>query len=178
MPVSGGGFQQSYNGQASVEHDSRLIIHHHLTQHVNDKLEIVPTLQYFDKHSALKPEDMLADTGYMSEANIEACDKAGITPYISLNKEKHNQSLEERFKPADPLPDNPTALEKMRHRLQTQEGKAIYALRKSTVETVFGVIKHVIGFRQLLLRGVQKAKGEWSLVCLAYNLKRMHTIRG
>ena len=65
----------------------------------------------------------------------------------------------------------------MRHRLQTKEGKAIYALRKSTVETVFGIIKHVIGFRQLLLRGLQKTKGEWSLVCLAYNLKRMHTLR-
>ena len=178
MPVSGGGFQQSYNGQASVEHDSRLIIHHHLTQHANDKQEIVPTLQYFQKHPDLKPLDLLADAGYMSETNIEACEKANITPLISLNKEKHNQPLNERFKPVDPLPENPTALQKMRHQLQTKEGKALYALRKSTIETVFGVIKHVIGFRQLSLRGVQKAKGEWSLVCLAYNLKRMHTIRG
>lgn len=177
MLVSGGGFQQSYNAQASVEHDSRLIVHQHLTQHVADKQEIVPTLQYFDKHIELRPEELLADAGYMSEANVEACEKANITPYISLRKERHNQTLQERSEPADPLPENPTALQKMRHRLQTKEGKAIYALRKSTIETVFGVIKHVIGFRQLLLRGLQKAKGEWSLVCLAYNLKRMHTIR-
>lgn len=177
MLVSTGGFQQSYNAQASVEHDSRLIVHQHLTQHAVDKQEIVPTLQFFDEHTDLKPKVLLADAGYMSEANVEACDKANITPYISLRKEKHNQTLHERFKPSDPLPENPTALEKMRHRLQTKEGKAIYALRKSTVETVFGIIKHVIGFRQLLLRGLQKTKGEWSLVCLAYNLKRMHTLR-
>jgi len=178
MPVSGGGFQQSYNGQASVEHDSRLIVHHHLTQNVNDKQEIEPTLEYYEKHRELKPKGMLADTGYMSEDNVEACEKAGITPYISLKKEKHNLPLEERFKPEDPLPENPTALQKMTHRLQSKEGKAVYALRKSTIETIFGVIKHVMGFRQLSLRGVQKAKGEWSLVCLAYNLKRMHRIRG
>jgi transposase len=177
MLVSTGGFQQSYNAQASVEHDSRLIVHQHLTQHAVDKQEIVPTLQFFDEHTDLKPKVLLADAGYMSEANVEACDKANITPYISLRKEKHNQTLHERFKPSDPLSENPTALEKMRHRLQTKEGKAIYALRKSTVETVFGIIKHVIGFRQLLLRGLQKTKGEWSLVCLAYNLKRMHTLR-
>ncbi len=177
MLVSTGGFQQSYNAQASVEHDSRLIVHQHLTQHAVDKQEIVPTLQFFDEHTDLKPKVLLADAGYMSEANVEACDKANITPYISLRKEKHNQTLHERFKSSDPFPENPTALEKMRHRLQTKEGKAIYALRKSTVETVFGIIKHVIGFRQLLLRGLQKTKGEWSLVCLAYNLKRMHTLR-
>jgi transposase len=177
MLVSTGGFQQSYNAQASVEHDSRLIVHQHLTNHPVDKQEIVPTLEYFNEHTDFKPKELLADAGYMSETNVEACEKADITPYISLRKEKHNQTLEERFRPTDPLPENPTALEKMRYRLQTKEGKVIYALRKSTVETVFGVIKHVIGFRQLLLRGLQKSKGEWSLVCLAYNLKRMHTLR-
>ncbi len=177
MLVSSGGFQQSYNGQASVEHESRLIVHQHLSNHAVDRQEIVPTLEFFDKYRELKPHELLADDGYMSEANVEACDNVNITPYISLRKEKHNQPLQERFRSADPLPENPTALEKMRYRLQTKEGKAIYAQRKSTVETVFGIIKHVIGFRQLLLRGLQKAKGEWSLVCLAYNLKRMHTLR-
>jgi len=177
MLVSSGGYQQSYNGQASVAHDSRLIVHRHLTQNATDKQEIVPTLEYFYEHPDLRPTELLADAGYMSETNVEACDKANITPYISLNKEKHNQTLQERFRLVDPMPEGPTALEKMRHRLQTKEGKTIYALRKSTVETVFGIIKHVIGFRQLLLRGLQKAKGEWSLVCLAYNLKRMHILR-
>ena len=178
MKTSGGGFEQCYNAQASVEHDSRLIVHQHLTQNTNDKLEIFPTLKWFIQHPNLKPSDMLADTGYFSEANIKLCEDQKITPYISLGKEAHNQPLEERFKKEEALPKDPTSLEKMKHRLQTKEGKKIYAKRKSTIETTFGVIKHVIGFRQFMLRGVEKVKGEWSLVCLAYNLKRLHTITG
>ena len=101
-----------------------------------------------------------------------------MTPYISFGKEQHNQPLEERFKEADPLPDDPTEVERMKHRLQTPEGKAIYAERKSVIEPIFGIIKHVMGFRQFMLRGFEKAKDEWSLVCMAYNLKRLHTIMG
>ena len=86
--------------------------------------------------------------------------------------------LEERFKEEKPLPEYPTSVEKMKHRLQTKEGKQVYSQRKSTVEPVFGVIKHVIGFRQFMLRGFEKAKGEWNLICIAYNLKRLHTMRG
>ena len=178
MKTSGGGFEQCYNAQASVEHDSRLIVHQHVTQNTNDKQEIFPTLTWFTQHPNLKPSDMLADTGYFSEANIKLCEDKNITPYISLGKEVHNQPLEERFKKEEPLPKNPTSLEKMKHRLQTKEGKMIYAKRKSTIETTFGVIKHVMGFRQFMLRGVGKVKGKWNLVCLAYNLKRLHTITG
>jgi len=178
MKTSGGGFEQCYNAQASVEHDSRMIVHQHVTQNTNDKQEIFPTLTWFSQHPNLKPSDMLADTGYFSEANIKLCEDKNITPYISLGKEAHNQPLEERFKKEEPLPKNPTSLEKMKHRLQTKEGKTIYAKRKSTIETTFGVIKHVMGFRQFMLRGVEKVKGEWNLVCLAYNLKRLHTITG
>ena len=178
MKTSGGGFEQCYNAQASVEHDSRLIVHQHVTQNTNDKQEIFPTLTWFSQHPNLKPSDMLADTGYFSEANIKLCEDKNIIPYISLGKEAHNQPLEERFKKEESLPKNPTSLEKMKHRLQTKEGKMIYAKRKSTIETTFGVIKHVMGFRQFMLRGVEKVKGEWNLVCLAYNLKRLHTITG
>jgi len=178
MKTSGGGFEQCYNAQASVEHDSRLIVHQHLTQNINDKQEIVPTFQWFAKYPKLKPSSILADTGYFSEANINSCEAQKIIPYISFGKEKHNQPLEERFKKEEPLPDNPTAVEKMKHRLQTKEGKAIYAQRKSTVETTFGIIKHIMGFRQFMLRGLEKVKGEWNLVCIAYNLKRLHTIMG
>ena len=106
------------------------------------------------------------------------CEKNEVTPYISFGKEQHNQPLEERFKKSDPLPPNPTSVEKVKHRLQTKEGKAIYNERKSTVEPVFGVMKHVIGFRQFMLRGFEEAKGEWNLMCIAYNLKRMHIMRG
>jgi len=178
MKTSGGGFDQAYNAQASVEHDSRLIVHQHITQNTNDKQEITPTLKWFARYPKLIPPLLLADAGYFSEENVKQCEENSITPYISFGKEKHNQPLEERFKEADPLPDNPTSVEKMKHRLQTQEGKQIYAQRKSTVEPVFGIIKHVMGFRQFMLRGFEKAKGEWNLMCIAYNLKRLHIMRG
>jgi hypothetical protein len=178
MKTSGGGFDQAYNAQASVEHNSRLIVHQHVTQNTNDKQEIKETLQWFTNNPHLKPPSLLADAGYFSEGNVKLCEDQTITPYISLGKEKHNQPLCERFKDADPLPENPTPVEKMKHRLQTKEGKQIYAQRKSTVEPVFGIIKHIMGFRQFMLRGFEKAKGEWNLICIAYNLKRLHTIRG
>ena len=176
MKTSGGGFEQCYNAQASVEHDSRLIVHQHVTQNGNDKQEATPALQWFTTHPLLKPSSILMDAGYFSEGNVKLCEENSITPYISFGKEKHNQPLKERFKESDPLPDKPTPVEKMKHRLQTKEGKAIYAERKSTVEPVFGIIKHIMGFRQFMLRGFEKAKGEWDLVCIAYNLKRMHTM--
>jgi transposase len=178
MKTSGGGFEQCYNAQASVEHDSRLITHRHITQSGNDKQEIEPALRWFTQHPELKPPAMLADTGYFSEANIEQCENEKIIPYISFGKEQHNQPLEERFKKEGLLPDNPTVVEKMKHRLQSKEGKAIYAQRKSTIEPIFGIIKHIMGFRQFMLRGLEKVKGEWNLICLAYNLKRLHTITG
>lgn len=178
MKTSGGGFEQCYNAQASVEHESRLITHNHVTQNTNDKQEIVQTLKWFKNYPELKPPSLLADAGYFSEHNIYQCENSGVIPYISFGKDQHNQPLEQRFKAEEPLPENPTVVEKMKHRLQTKEGKQIYAQRKSTVEPIFGVIKHVIGFRQFMLRGFEKAKGEWNLICIAYNLKRLHTIRG
>jgi transposase len=178
MKTSGGGFEQCYNAQASVEHDSRLIVHQHVTQNTNDKQEITQTLKWFKDYPELKPPSLLADAGYFSEYNVHQCENSKITPYISFGKDKHNQPLEERFKEEKPLPEYPTSVEKMKHRLQTKEGKQVYSQRKSTVEPVFGVIKHVIGFRQFMLRGFEKAKGEWNLICIAYNLKRLHTMRG
>ena len=174
MPVSGGGYMQAYNGQASVEHDSRLIIHQHLTQNSNDKQEVVPTFKWYDKHPSLKPVSFLADAGYFSKDNIQLCEDKNTVPYISFGKDHHNQPLEDRFKDEEPLPENPTIIEKLKHRLQTKDGKQIYSTRKSTVEPVFGIIKHVIGFRQFMLRGFRKAKGEWNLACIGYNLKRLH----
>ena len=178
MPTSGGGFDQAYNAQASVENDSRLIVHQHVTQNTNDKQEIVPAIKWFTQHPGLRPASILADAGYFSDENVKACERETIIPYISFGKEQHNQPLQQRFKEADPLPENPTSVEKMKHRLQTLEGKQIYAKRKSTVEPVFGIIKHVMGFRQFMLRGFEKAQGEWNLICIAYNLKRLHTISG
>ena len=180
MPTSGGGFEQGYNAQAGVDVDTHLIVEQHVTQHTNDKQEIEPILEALDD----LPEDLgevdklLADTGYFSEANVTKCAQANLVPFIAQKRQRHNTPLAERFREDPELPENATALEAMSHRLQTREGKKIYALRKSTVETVFGVIKEVLGFRQFMLRGLNSVKNEWSLVCIGWNLKRMHVLAG
>jgi transposase/IS5 family transposase len=176
MPISGGGYMQAYNAQASVEHESRLIVHQHVTQNVNDKREVLPTLQWFKENPTLCPTAMLADAGYFSDENVKQCTDEKITPCISFGKEQHNQPLEDRFQEVQVLSEDATDVEKMKYYLQTKEGKELYALRKSMIEPIFGVIKHVMGFRQFMLRGFEKAKGEWNLMCIAYNLKRLHTI--
>ena len=120
---------------------------------------------------------MLADNGYFSEANVKACGAAGVEPLIALGRDAHHQSLRERFADAPPPPENPTPVEAMAHRLQTPEGKKLYAKRKHTPEPVFGIIKSILGFRQFLLRGLEKVKAEWTLVTLAWNMKRMFALK-
>jgi transposase len=160
MPTSGGGFEQTYNAQAGVDMDSMFIVENHITQQPNDKQELKPALQNL---AALpeklgKVDALAADTGYFSE------------------RDKHNPPLKERFSQPQPLPENADPVTTMKHRLKTLEGKKLYAKRKSTVETVFGIIKAVIGFRQFLLRGLESVSGEWDLVCIAYNLKRLYVL--
>ena len=120
-----------------------------------------------------RPDALLADTGYFSAANVTACQAAGIDPLIALEREGHHPTLEERFAAPPPRPDNPTPVEAMAQRLRTSEGRALYAQRKHTPEPVFGIIKSVLGFRQFLLRGLEAVRGEWRLVTMAWNLKRM-----
>jgi transposase len=180
MPTASGGFEQAYNAQAGVDVKTHLIVEQHVTQHTNDKQEIEPALAAIGHLPAAlgKAENLLADTGYFSEDNVEKCVKASLVPFIPSSREKHNLPLTERFREDPELPQNATMVQAMRHRLQTREGKAVYATRKSTVETVFGIIKHVQEFRQFLLRGLDSVQGEWSLVCIGWNLKRMHALRG
>ena len=116
---------------------------------------------------------MLADNGYFSAANVAACEAAGIDPLIAMGRQSHHPSLDERFAAPPPAPENPTPVEAMAHRLQAPEGKKLYALRKHTPEPVFGIIKSVLGFRQFLLRGLDNVRGEWSIVTMAWNMKRM-----
>jgi len=179
MPSSSG-FVQAYNAQAGVDADTHLIVEQHLSQQPNDKQEVAPTLERLRQlPEALGEVDtLLADTGYFSEANVDISESRGITPYIPEGRQGHNLPLAERFADDPPAPNEPNALEAMRHRLKTREGKGIYAQRKSTVETVFGIIKQVLGFRQFLLRGLENASGEWSLVCIGWNLKRLHALKG
>jgi transposase len=178
MPVAGGGFEQCYNAQAVVAADSLLVVAVEVVQAANDKQQLQPML---NKVVALpealgKAETMLADNGYFSAANVTACAETGIAPLIAMGRQPHHLSLNERFADAPPAPENPTPLEAMAHRLATPEGKKLYALRKHVPEPVFGIIKSVMGFRQFLLRGIDQVRGEWSLVTMAWNLKRMFTL--
>ncbi len=178
MPVPGGGFEQAYNGQAAVDIDTLLIVGQAVTQAANDKQQVVPMLEQL---KGLPPElgrvtKLIADAGYASEDNVNACAQAKVEPLIALGRQKHHPSLFERWAEPAPLQGKPTALEAMRHRLKTRRGRKLYALRKCTVEPVFGLIKHVMKFRQFSLRGMTGARGEWSLVCLAWNLKRMNAL--
>jgi transposase len=178
MPVAGGGFEQGYNAQAAVATGSLLVIAIDVVQAPNDKQQFEPML---GKISALPGElgvveTLLADAGYFSAANVEACKGSGIEPLIAMGRQPHHPPLAERFAKAPPAPENPTPVEAMAHRLKTPEGKALYALRKQTPEPVFGIIKSAIGFRQFSLRGLDKVRGEWSLVAMAWNIKRMFAL--
>jgi len=180
MPVAGGGFDQCYNAQAAVAAGSLLIVAHDVTQAANDKKQLKPIV---DRLQALPDElgrvdDLLADSGYLSEANVNHCTVAGIAPLITLGRERHHQSWRQRFKRAPKTPpDSATPMQKMAHRLKTSEGKALYALRKQVPEPVFGIIKSVMGFRQFSLRGYENVKGEWNLVSLSWNIKRMFALQ-
>jgi len=178
MPVAGGGFEQCYNAQAAVAAGSLLVVAVDVVQAPNDKQQLAPMLGKIGTlpEGLDDPETLLADTGYFSAANVEACEKAGIEPLIAMGRQPHHPPLTERFETAPPAPENPTPVEAMAHRLKTPEGRKVYALRKQTPEPVFGIIKAVLGFRQFSLRGLDKVRGEWNLVTMAWNMKRMFAL--
>jgi transposase len=180
MPVPGGGFEQCYNAQACVAAGCLLVVATDVGQAANDKQQVEPMLGQLAALPAElgQVETLLADTGYFSEANVQACAAASIDPLLAMGRQPHYPPLAARFAPDPPPPEQPTPLEAMAHRLQTREGKALYALRKHTPEPVFGIIKAALGFRQFLLRGLDKVRGEWSLVTMAYNLKRLFALAG
>jgi transposase len=180
MPVSGGGFEQCYNAQAAVDTETMLVIIPHVSQAPNDKCEVLPIL---DELGALpeslgQVEAMLADTGYCSRANVQHCHAHQIEPLLAMGRDSHHLAVLERFAPDAPAPESGDPVIKMAHRLKTKAGRALYGLRKQTVEPVFGIIKHVMGWRQMSMRGLDKAQGEWTLVTLAWNVKRLHVLRG
>jgi len=178
MPVAGGGFEQCYNAQAAVAAGSLLVVAVDVVQAPNDKQQLEPMLEQFDAlpEALGDVETLLADAGYFSEANVDACAQAGIDPLIAMGRQSHHPPLAERFAPPPPEPVDPTPAEAMAHRLKTPEGKKLYALRKQTPEPVFGIIKSVLGFRQFLLRGLENVRNEWSLVTMAWNIKRIFAL--
>ena len=170
------GFDQHYNAQVAVTHGSMLIVANRLSDHPNDKQEAIPTLDAIPPAIG-QPEAGAMDNGYFSVTNITELESRGIEPYIATGREPHHRSWQDYFKEQQvPPSDEATPKEKMAYKLQTAIGQAIYSLRKCTVEPVIGIIKEVIGFRQFSLRGLLKAEGEWNLVCIGYNLKRLHTL--
>ena len=179
MPVAGGGFDQAYNAQAAVDTASLLVVAPAVTQAANDKEQVVPMLaQLAALPDALgQVEQLLADTGFYSAKNVQACQAQGIDPFIAVKRDEHHPAPHERFTEPAALPADATPAQAMAHKLKTQSGRALYALRKQTVEPVFGIIKSVMGFRQFSLRGLKQVAGEWTLVCLAWNLKRMAVLR-
>ncbi len=179
MPVCGGGFEQSDNAQAVVDTESLLVLATHVSQAPNDKQQVKPMLAQLEAlpEGLGGAQTLLADTGYYSEDNMHCCGDAGIEPLIAVKREAHHPHWRERFEEPGERPTGATPVETMRHTLKTKTGKARYALRKQTVEPVFGVIKSAMGFRQFLLRGLEHVGNEWTLVCLAWNLKRMAAIR-
>lgn len=173
---SSAGFEQAYNVQVAVDQDSLFIVACALSNHPNDKAEVEPILDALPTELGV-PAAAALDNGFFSEKNIAALEQRHIEPYIATGREPHHKSWQERFaaEPEPPAADaNPQI--KMAYKLRTQIGQAIYRLRKCTVEPVIGIIKAVLGFRQFSLRGLDPADCEWCLVCLAFNLKRLHAL--
>src|SRR5215210_5588509 len=178
MPVAGGGFEQCYTAQAVVTAGSLLVLATDVVQAPNDKQQLTPMLgKLAGLPEALgRPDTLLADGGYFSAADVTGCQAAGLGPLIALGREEHYPTLAERFAAPPPPPDHPTPVEAMAHRLRTPEGRALHALRKHAPEPVFGSIEAVLGVRRFPLRGLDAVHGEWRLVTLAWNLKRMFAL--
>lgn len=180
---NGNHFEQSYNAQAAVEVDSRLIVGERVSQAPNDKEELAATF------SAIAPEagavsQALIDSGFVSEKAVRQIEEdeqgrpTGTTVLAAMERVKHGRSiqdLEKRSDPPAPAPDAPFS-ERMRHRVKTRQGRERYKLRQQTVEPVFGIIKEALGFRRFSMRGLAKASLEWTLVSVSYNLKRLFNL--
>jgi len=179
MPRSGGGgFEQSYNAHAAVDTDSMLIVATRLIDTPADARQVAPMIEQLQRlpEELGTPETLLGDAGFFSAANVQHCQEAGIEPLLARRRDQHYLPWYERLIEPMPIPQSADALERMLHRLKTPAGRALYGLRKQTVEPVFGIIKQAMRFRQFLLRGKAKVTGEWQLVSLAYNLKRLHAL--
>ena len=176
------GFVQAYNAQAAVEPAFQLIVGQMVTQATNDKEQLIPMLATIEEQSGQRPVEVLADSGYCSEKNLEHLDseqkpERRVIGYIATERQKHDEYKEPC--PRGRLPKGATRVDRMKRKLKTKAGKAVYAARKTIVEPVFGQIKQARGFRQFLLRGIHKVRGEWSLLCLTHNiLKIYHLCQG
>jgi transposase len=171
------GFVQAYNAQAAVEPGRQLIVGQAVTAAANDKEQLLPMIETVERQSGQRPEQVLADSGYCSEKNLQQLDsdedpERRVVGYIATERQKHGEYKEPCRR--GPLPKGASRVDRMRRKLKTKAGKAVYAARKAIVEPVFGQIKQARGFRQVLLRGIDKVRGEWALVCLTHNILKLH----
>jgi transposase len=168
------GFVQAYNTQVAVEPVFQLIVGQQVTQAANDKQQLVPLVEKIEEQSGQKPQGVIADSGYCSEENLKYLNKRNIEGFVATGKQKHNEPRE-ACKPG-PLAKGASRVERMERKLKTKDGAAKYATRKFIVEPVFGQIKQARGFRQFLLRGLEKVRGEWALICMTHNILKFHKI--
>ena len=166
------GFVQAYNAQAAVESSMQLIVGQAVTQEANDKQQIVPMVEAIEQQAGQRPAQLLADSGYCSEQNLVHLQKEKVEAYIATDRQKRGRQ-KVRCK-RGPLPGRATRVDRMRRKLQTKAGAEIYAGRKAIVEPVFGQIKQARGFRQFLLRGMEKVRAEWAMVCMTQNILKMY----
>src|SRR6266436_3769191 len=168
------GFVQGYNTQVAVEPLFQLIVGQTVTAAANDKQQLEPLVEAMKEQSGQKPEEVLADSGYCSDGNLECLEEKKIEGFIATEKQKHG----ERSAPCKrgPLPKDASRVERMKRKLKTKVGAAVYARRKCMVEPVFGQIKQARGFRQFLLRGLKKVRGEWALICMTHNVLKFHKL--
>ena len=171
------GFVQGYNAQAAVEPEMGLIVGQLVTQAANDKEQLQPMVEAIEQQCGQRPQAILADSGYCSEENLKYLESTEqperkIEGFIGTDRQAHGESRPPCKR--GPLPKGATRVDRMRRKLQTKVGKAVYAARKCVVEPVFGQIKQARGFRQFVLRGIRKGKGEWALVCLTHNILRLY----
>jgi transposase len=172
------GFVQAYNAQIAVN-EQQLIVGQAVTQETNDKKQLVPMISIIEQQSGETPTQLLADAGYCSDANLAAVADTPIDAYISTRKQKHGERPGRPGPcPRGPLPTTATRVDRMSRKLHTKAGAAVYAARKAIVEPVIGQIKQARGFRQFLLRGIERVQGEWSLVCTTHNILKLYRLYG
>ena len=176
---AGGGFEQAYNAQAAVEPECQLIVGQTLTNEANDKRQLQPLVEAVERQTGQRPTEVLADSGYCSEANLEYLasrdePEKAVAAWVAVEKTKRN--AEPVAAPRGRPPAGLSLVERMRRKLRTKAGKKVYARRKAIVEPVFGQIKQARGIRQFLLRGMEKAEGEWALICLTHNILKLHRL--
>ncbi len=179
MPDGGrkGSFVQAYNAQIAVDSAQQIIVAAEITQDSNDKQQLAPMLERVAQNMGAKPQAATADTGYFSESQVNDERVTGIELYVAIGKQKHAEGQPsdaiEAGDPSRPLVEAGSAKEKMRQRLKTETGQALYKMRKAIVEPVFGQIKAARGIRHFLLRGFVKAGAEWKLICATHNLLKL-----